>query len=706
MIFLYIGPGAGLTFAGSLFVILSAVLLLLVLVATWPIRLLLALLTTGRRKPKVSVRQVVVIGLDGLDPGRTRRLIDEGKMPNFAALAARGTFTDLKTTLPPMSPVAWSSFQTGTNPGKHAIFDFLNRDLRTYRPYLSSARITEPDRRGWRKWVPGTRASVRMLRKSKPFWKILGDHGLFSTILRVPISFPPEPFRGVSLSAMCTPDLRGTQGTFTLLTTDSAECKSRTGGISILLDRRGNRAEAWLPGPPLGQSSYRNGSSSSSESRVRVLLRRKSSDATVQFQIGKTRFSLKPGESSGWQAVRFPCGWGRSISGLCEFRLLSISPELRVYVSPIQIDAGQPVMPIAHPPLYSIYLRKLHGPFATLGLAEDTWGLNSDVLSEADFLDQAWRIHDERERMLFESLKTSPDGLTICVFDGPDRIQHMFYRHDVPGHPANLGRENSPHARAIDEMYARMDDLVGRVAKTLHDDALLMVISDHGFCDFSRGVNLNIWLRDHGYLTTLADAESEDYLAGVDWEKTRAYAFGLNGIYINLAGREHQGIVAPSEAVALRTEICERLTGLIDPERQTVAIRRMYDSREAYTGPYVNEGPDLIVGYEAGYRASWENAVGRVDGPLFSDNTRAWSGDHCVDPEIVPGVLLINRQLALEPGESPALIDLAPTILQQFGVPVPGHMDGRVIPINESRAATAKAKTPVQHEPAMAGSAP
>jgi predicted AlkP superfamily phosphohydrolase/phosphomutase len=363
-------------------------------------------------------------------------------------------------------------------------------------------------------------------------------------------------------------------------------------------------------------------------------------------------------------------------------------------------------MPIAHPPLYSIYLRKLHGPFATLGLAEDTWGLNSDVLSEADFLDQAWRIHDERERMLFESLKTSPDGLTVCVFDGPDRIQHMFYRHDVPGHPANLSRENSPHARAIDEMYARMDDLVGRVAKTLHDDALLMVISDHGFCDFSRGVNLNIWLRDHGYLTTRAGAETEDYLAGVDWEKTRAYAFGLNGIYINLAGREHQGIVTSDDAAALRAEICERLTGIIDPERQTVAIRRMYDSREAYTGPYVNEGPDLIVGYEAGYRASWENAVGRVDGPLFSDNTRAWSGDHCVDPEIVPGVLLVNRQLALEPGESPALIDLAPTILQQFGVPVPGHMDGRVIPINESRAATAKAKTPVQHEPAMAGSAP
>src|SRR5262249_8371603 len=154
-----------------------------------------------------------ILGLDGLDHGLTERLLGEGKLPNLAALRDRGSFAALASTLPPISPVAWSTFQTGVNPGKHNIFDFLTPDERTYQPKLSSVEI----RSGSRSMGFGPlrlnlrKHDIRMLRKSRPFWSVLSDHGIFNCIIRVPITFPPEKLRGVQLSAMCVPDLRGTQ---------------------------------------------------------------------------------------------------------------------------------------------------------------------------------------------------------------------------------------------------------------------------------------------------------------------------------------------------------------------------------------------------------------------------------------------------------------------------------------------------------------
>src|SRR5579863_8761344 len=173
-----------------------------------------------------------------------------GRLSNLARMADQGTFTELGTTLPPISPVAWSSFMTGVNPGKHNIFDFLNRDLRTCLPELSSAKVTDGSRWDWLAALGLSTGPVRLLRKSQPFWKILGDHGVFSTILRVPITFPPERFYGLSLSAMCTPDLRGTQGSYTLYSTDAAECTSSTGGLRIHVTPTGNRIASRLAGPP------------------------------------------------------------------------------------------------------------------------------------------------------------------------------------------------------------------------------------------------------------------------------------------------------------------------------------------------------------------------------------------------------------------------------------------------------------------------
>lgn len=695
----YIGPGAGLSLVGSFLVLLSASLMLVFSLLTLPIRLALYWYRRRAAGLRGPIPQVVVVGLDGLDPGRVRRLIEEGRLPHLKKLADDGTFCDLQTTLPPISPVAWSSFQTGVNPGKHNIFDFLNRDLRTYLPELSSVRVTAPPQSPWwRRWLD--RSQVKLLRKSQPFWKLLGDCGIFSTVLRVPISFPPERFFGLSLSAMCTPDLRGTQGEFTLFTTDAAEAEALTGGRRELLERKGQQLEAWLVGPPHPVTGV------SLRTRLRVRLHDDRSKRGARFQranrdaeagtletcptsgdevtlhIGRETLRLRLHESTGWVSVSFRVGWFNRVRGLCQFRLEALQPEVRLYVSPIQLDPERPAMTISYPSYYAIYLAKLHGAFATAGLAEDTWGLNSGAMSEAAFLDQAYRIHDERERMLLDAMQRMRRGLTVCVFDGPDRIQHMFSRHDQADHPANAGRDCQKHAGVIDDMYARMDGLVGRVRAALPRDAVLIVMSDHGFCAFRRGVNLNAWLRTEGFLSVVPETAAGEYFKEVDWSKTRAYSFGLSGIYLNLRGREAQGIVPSEDAAALVREIADKLSSWTDPQDGVRIVSRAYVASENYRGPYAGNGPDLIVGYERGYRASWEGAVGRATGPALHDNTRLWSGDHCVDPELVPGTFFVNHKLD---GDGLSMLDVAPTILGVFGLPTPSYMDGKARMLTTAR---------------------
>jgi predicted AlkP superfamily phosphohydrolase/phosphomutase len=219
-----------------------------------------------------------------------------------------------------------------------------------------------------------------------------------------------------------------------------------------------------------------------------------------------------------------------------------------------------------------------------------------------------------------------------------------------------------------------MDQLVGRTMKACSDpDTVLMVISDHGFNSFRRGVDLNVWLEQNGYLVQRSDQRGRKYLAGIDWSRTKAYCLGLAGIWLNLQGREQQGIVPPSQADALREEMCAKLTGLRDEQHQCVAISRAFNATRVYDGPYRADGPDIIVGYARGYRVSWEAAIGQPTEQLFQDNVKAWSGDHCIDPKLVPGVLFCNRRID---ADAPRLIDIGPTVLSLFGVPISGHLDG------------------------------
>ncbi len=671
----YIGPGAGFAVAGSFLVMFTAILSALFVLLTWPIRYIVRAIRFRRVFARSRIKKVVVLGLDGLDYELTKKWLGEGKLPNFAKLRDQGCFKPLSSTIPPISPVAWSSFQTGTNPGKHNIFDFLTRDRKTYAVKLSSTDIKGPSRMlNFGKYqFPLRSADIRLLRKGVSFWKILGDQGIFSSIIRVPITFPAEKFYGVQLSAMCAPDLRGTQGMFSYYTTESGGNGQSTGGENFRVTREGNTIKGELVGPENPMLKAGN------LLKCPFLVTFNGAESSTLKVSGET-VRLKEGEYSNWVRVQFKASLGVRISGICKFLLISKQPEFKLYATPINIDPEKPAMPISYPPVYSTYLSKRQGLYATLGLAEDSWALNEKLISDDDFLCQCLQADQEREKMFFDSLDNIRQGLCVCVFDGTDRIQHTFWRQMDETHPAHGGNFVAPDKLAIEEIYKRADTLLGKtMGKCKDKDTLLMVISDHGFNVFRYGVDLNRWLEENGYLKLKEGDRDKKNLVNVDWSQTRAFAIGLSGLYLNLKGREAKGIVDPkTEAPQLRKEIAEKLRNLTDTVRNQPAVKQVYNTREIYRGPYKNDAPDLIVGYHVGYRASWETAVGEVTGKIFHDNEKAWSGDHCIDQSLVPGVLFCNRIIS---GEHPRLMDIGPTVLDMFGVKVPPNMDGRSLAV-------------------------
>jgi predicted AlkP superfamily phosphohydrolase/phosphomutase len=677
----YVGPGAGFAVLSSFWTFFVAFLYSAYALLTWPFRHLFRSLRRRKAYGKAQIKRAVILGFDGMDPELAARFIAEGTLPNLAKLQAQGSFRKLRTTFPAISPVAWSTFMTGVNPGKHNIYDFLARDLSNYLPFLSSAEIRAP-RRSWKigKYtIPLGKPVIKGMRRGTPFWHWLGKSGIFCSVIRVPVTFPPEKFPGVLLSGMCVPDLKGSQGTFCLCTTRRTGEKFREGGVRVPIERNGSGLRTYIPGPedPL--------SSNSGELRVDFEIRPDSAKHLARFAVDSEKFTLKVGEYSPWIPVKFKAALGFSARGICRFYLKEVSPEVEVYVTPVNIDPGRPDLPISHPVTYSIYLAKLFGPYATLGLAEDTWALNEEVLDDDAFLAQCYANHDDRERMLFDALEKTRQGLCACVFDTTDRVQHMFWRYLEEDHPAARGVPRAERPKVIEDLYARMDSLIGRVMKQIDEETLLLVVSDHGFKSFARCVNLNAWLHQNGYLALKSGkTDSGDWFEDVDWSQTRAYTMGLNGLYLNLKGREREGIVQPGdEAEALKAELRTKLHGLVDPALGRVGITGVFDCDAIYAGPYVDNAPDLIVGYGEGFRASWDSVMGKVTGQIFEDNLKAWSGDHCIDPRLVPGVLFSNRKIT---EEKPGIVDVAPTILKLFGLPLPAHFDGKPLTVSTEPA--------------------
>lgn len=626
----YIGPGAGFALGGSLLTLVIAIAANIFSIVAWPFRAVYRWARFRRAARRAKIRKLIFIGFDGLDAGLTERWMAEGKLPNLARLRETGGYRRLRTTYPALSPVAWSTFATGVNPAKHNIFDFLSRAPNSYAPELAPAKVRAANR-SWKK------ARVESRRRSQTFWNILGHHQIPSTVLRVPVSFPPERFNGRMLSAMNTPDLKGTQGSFSLFTSAPTSTEME-GGTHYPLEESSDGLRGLLEGPEGRTTPFRVQNS-------RLFIQGEACD-------------LRPHEFTPWIKVRF----GR-VSGIVRFLLTSPAPETRLYASPVEIDPERPALPISHPAAYSAYLAKLFGSFATLGLAEDAWAFNEGALGPRDFLAQAWSIFEERRAMFTDALEKTRRGVAGCVFDTSDRIQHMFFR--------DMHQEGAEFGGVIEETYQRMDKVAGEAMRHVDDSTLILALSDHGFRSFRRGVNLNAWLRENGYLA----GGGGKYFEGVDWRNTRAYALGLGGLYLNLRGREPEGSVHPGEeARRLKHELIGKLTGLTDSEDGATAIAHVYDAEKIYSGPYLDRAPDLIAGFADGYRTAWGAAIGLTGGAVFETNRKPWSGDHCVDPPLVPGVLFANRKID---GADPGIEDLAPSILRLFGIDPPAWMEGR-----------------------------
>ncbi len=615
--------------------------------------------------------KVIVIGLDGLEPSIVEPMLQAGELPNLARLRRSGGYARLATTTPAQTPVAWSSFATGVNPGGHGVFDFLRRDPATYLPDLSLSRYEQRH--------PLLPPEAVNLRRGTPLWEHLAAHDIPSVVLRCPGTYPPDSSARRMLSGMGVPDLRGGLGTATLLSTDPAARPAEAEQL-VRLERLEGSGGA-LRGHLIGPRHPRQRTDLQSPVTVRVAT--DGERVIVEGEGEPSSLTLVRGAWSDWLRVRFRTGLLGGAHAVMRLLLLRTSPHVEIYVSPANFDPRKPLYPIAHPAAYSAELaRAMGGPFYTAGMVEDHGGLGNGRFGEAEFLAQCDLAMREREAMMRHELAQLDEGFFFILFDTPDRVQHMFWRFREPGHPANRasGDDERPvreWSRVIEEHYRRCDAVVGEAMAAIDDRTLFLVASDHGFTSFQRGVNLNSWLHAQGYLAlrggALPDDDTPDFLREVDWAHTRAYALGLGSIYLNVAGRERDGIVAAAEAEALAERLAAELGGMRDETRGATAIVRARTRRALYHGPFAHESPDVVVEFNAGYRVSWRTALGGFGRTIVEDNTRRWGGDHIVAPALVPGVCFCNHQL--QP-DGMSLLDLAPTILAHLGVSVPSAFEG------------------------------
>ena len=629
---------------------------------------------TGKKK-------ILILGLDGMDVHLSQVFMNQGVLPHFMQLAKIGSFRSVTSSMPPQSPVAWSDFSVGASSAVHGIYDFIHRDPKTMRPYLSSAKVSDPQKTitigDWK--VPLVGGDVQILRKGKPFWEYLAEHDIPSTVFKMPANFPCRSDKVDMVSGMGTPDLRGGYGSFTFFATSlPADADKISGGMIVPLNFQGQKADAYIPGP---KNTLRNGEP---VTRVALKIWRDNSNSVVRLKIQDREFLLNKGEWTGWVQVSFPMASSLyDVKGICKFYVKSVHPEFEMYVSPINIDPSEPVLPVVSSEEYGRDLVRNTGYFYTQGLPEDTKALSYNVLTDDEYLNLAYQIVGEQERLLDYELKRFAKldrGLLFFYFSSLDQNSHMFWRTMDTSHPLYNETLGQKYSTVIKHLYIKMDQLLGKVMENfdIKDPNFgLMVMSDHGFESFRRQVNLNTWLLENGYLelSDKKDIETQEYFANVNWPRTAAYALGINSLYLNLEGREKFGAILPYQANQLLEAIQKGLLSLVDPKtgQNVVTNVRILSDREHKAQP---QAPDLIVGWNRGYRVSWNSILGGFSREVISDNNDKWSGDHCIDPAHVPAVLFSNREITKQ---NPALFDITATILSEFGIPVSTLMEGQVL---------------------------
>ena len=706
----YVGPGAGFAFfSTALLFFLSAFIVLFALLLTpfqWfrriltkiiPVKsvryLIYAVVGIGMIWYSVTLTlgyfsgsehpRFVLLGMDGLDPEIVKPMMKNGELPNFKRLSKRGSFDSLDVPNPPISPTSWASFITGSNPGRHGILGFIGRDPKSYAPELFTsvqpaktflnlpANLDLPGAFKLPVFPPKTVSQ----RQATPFWEMTSKAGVRTNVIRVPVTFPPETLNGKMLSGLGTPDLRGTQGSYSFWQEQAIQTADTSAGEIRRVRFFYDQAESVIVGP--------DNTLLDDPRPVEVPIDFRRSDTGVHMKIGESlNFFLPEQQWSDWKQINFPLGLGMSVSGIVRFHLNRVDP-FQLYMTPIQIDPKDPVMAISHPESYSHHLAKRIGNFYTMGMAQDDKAWKEENISDETFLEQSYQGLRERRRILGLELRRERSGLIVGVFDTTDRIQHLMWRYRDPKHPLYDSEKAKQLSGAIPDVYRKMDEILGEVLDAVDNDVPVMVVSDHGFTSFRRQFHLNDWLRQEGYLTVKEDLQAEKgrFLRTEqnnfypDWNRTEAYQMGLTGIYINEQGREEHGIVEPEQKWERARDIKQKLESYTDPKTGKHVFKRVYLSKNLYEGLYWQDGPDLILGYNKGYRTSWKSARGELHGGrIVTDNLNKWSGDHVIEASLVPGMIMSSVPLEKE---DPHIMDVSATVLSYYGLEHPVGSDGK-----------------------------
>ncbi len=684
--------------------------------------------------------KLIVLGFDGVDAKLAGRWMDEGKLPNLAKLRAQGTFSPLRSTIPSQTPVSWSTFATGLNPGRHGIFDFLKRDPLTYKPsfamyderrvpflfgkanplvvgaagavvlallaFLLGKLCRLRTRLAWlvaivvglaaggaagtaaAKLLPVDRPDAVNRQQGETFWSILGQHGKRVRVMRVPVTFPPKPYEnGQLLTGLGTPDLSGRIGKPFYFTSELFFTPKGGGDFSIevveLVDNKGTIATE-IKGPPdeLFPQKKRD------YIKIPMTLTVAADRSHLDIQVSGSHLTMKPGEWSDWTHFIFPFNPLIKLHGIGRFRLLSLAPEVRLYLSPIQFDPENlpPIVDLTTPPSFVHELTRRFGLFKTIGWQIDTWSMDSGTIPEEVFLEDVKNTVDKDSQILQGFLGDDNWDVLIDYFEFTDRVQHMMFRFFDPKHPLYTPEGAARYGGAILAAYQQMDAIVGQTMAKMPAGTTLMVVSDHGFASFRRGMNYNTWLAKNGFMTLTGEDpkrknledlfEQGDAFVNVDWSKTKAYALGLGQIYLNVRGREGKGIVAPGEEYRqVAQQIVKGLEAYVDPDTGEHPVAHVFTRDEAYGTYDPVLIPDLIPSNAEGYRVGWQDSLGGIGKTIVEPNTRIWSGDHCsVYPPLVDGVLFANVKLV--PGEA-YMGDVMPTILDLYGVQSAVKLDGK-----------------------------
>ena len=555
--------------------------------------------------------KTLILGFDSFDPAIFEGMAGRNQLPNLEKFVQGGGYSRLEVCSPPQTEVSWTSIATGADPGGHGIFDFVHRDPATYVPYVSILPMRKTA--VGEQFVPPYTA--------KTFFEEAADMGYPATALWWPAMFPARPDLPVNtLPGLGTPDIRGQLGVGTLLTTED-ETKKKTTVVKLTSVGK-NRFSAQLPGP---QTQGKSGPQTISLAISVDVIDEKSARLTIE----KDQIELKLGQWSDIVELKFKAGILFNVHAITRFIATSLSGTVRVYVLPLQIHPLHSTWHYASSTSFSKKLWKDVGAYLTLGWPQDTTGLEDGCISDEQFLELCQTIFNRRIQILYYLMNDFKEGVLAGIFDDLDRVQHMFFHNRMD---------------VVQDWYKRLDKFVGDTQTKMESWSgkyRFLIMSDHGFSDFRHKVHVNRWLLENGYLAMKNGGAD---LSGVDWSKTKAYAVGLNSIYLNVAGREGQGIVSADELEQTLGDLKTKLSDWKDVNG-TPVIQKVRLKHETYSGPYTRFGPDLIVGYAPGYRGSAETGLGKIPDMMMESNTDHWGADHCMDSDVVPGVIFANRDL-------------------------------------------------------------